>query len=245
MAKLNGKKLASATKTVTKSATQLKTKNSKVSASKTAKPVGMKPGKVKPLSKKIAPVGKADKVAKVQKIEKTEALIAAKNSKLKSKVSVIPTAKVAVATERLTKKSKVSVEVATPVPAPQILAPQAIKKMGLAKEASSAGELTQPQKLVEKPVKKAAKSGKGKADKGLVNIVGMSATELQKKWSEYHDKFGSEKAPVYSMGNSYEAAAPLQHKVLGWGFVVSVQNDRLEVLFESGSKTLISNYRPR
>ncbi len=93
--------------------------------------------------------------------------------------------------------------------------------------------------------KTAKKSGKVKVDKSLLNLSEKSLGELQKKWSEYHDKFGAQKAPLYDMSKTFEAAAPLQHKVLGWGFVVSVQNDRLEVLFESGSKTLISNYRPR
>jgi hypothetical protein len=35
----------------------------------------------------------------------------------------------------------------------------------------------------------------------------------------------------------------LMHKVLGWGFVLSNLNDRLEVLFKDGIKVLISNYK--
>jgi hypothetical protein len=33
------------------------------------------------------------------------------------------------------------------------------------------------------------------------------------------------------------------HKVLGWGFIISNINDRLDILFETGVKTLISNYK--
>lgn len=84
-----------------------------------------------------------------------------------------------------------------------------------------------------------------KIDKDLLNLSSRPLGEIQKKWSEFKDKYGKIQAPVYNMSGSYQAAAPLQHKVLGWGFVISIENDRLEVIFESGSKTLISNYRPR
>ena len=32
-------------------------------------------------------------------------------------------------------------------------------------------------------------------------------------------------------------------KVLGWGFILKNDNDRLEVLFETGIRMLISNYK--
>ena len=45
------------------------------------------------------------------------------------------------------------------------------------------------------------------------------------------------------MTETFVALAPLQHKVLGWGFVLTNENDRLEVLFETGIRMLISNYK--
>jgi hypothetical protein len=45
------------------------------------------------------------------------------------------------------------------------------------------------------------------------------------------------------MSAQFEANRPIQHKVLGWGFVLNNDNDRLEVLFEQGVKMLISNYK--
>ncbi|HRO68139.1 MAG TPA: hypothetical protein PL182_11290, partial [Pseudobdellovibrionaceae bacterium] len=63
-------------------------------------------------------------------------------------------------------------------------------------------------------------------------------------WQDLHDKFRSEKAQVYDMKNIFEAGKPLQHKVLGWGWVISNENDRLDVLFKDGRRTLISNYNP-
>lgn len=109
-------------------------------------------------------------------------------------------------------------------------------------EAEETEEVSAPAPQAEKPAKKekvprAERLAKAAADKA-------NADDL-KKWSDYKDKFGHEKALPYNMSQAYEGPAPIQHKVLGWGYIVSIQNDRLEVLFESGSKTLISNYKPR
>ena len=71
------------------------------------------------------------------------------------------------------------------------------------------------------------------------------AAEDAKKWVDLKEKYSSEKAAPYSMASVYEANKPLQHKVLGWGYILTVQNDRLEVLFENGPKTLISNYKTK
>lgn len=84
------------------------------------------------------------------------------------------------------------------------------------------------------------KSGKAekkpKADK-----AGLG--EEQGKWADLYHKYKSEKPQVYNMTAQFEANKPIQHKILGWGFVLSNENDRLEVLFEQGTKMLISNYK--
>lgn len=63
------------------------------------------------------------------------------------------------------------------------------------------------------------------------------------KWEELHRKYGKEKAIAYKMSEKFNAMSPIQHKVLGWGFVLTNENDRLEVLFETGIRNLISNYK--
>jgi hypothetical protein len=45
------------------------------------------------------------------------------------------------------------------------------------------------------------------------------------------------------MSEQFEPGTPLSHPRLGWGFILSKLNDRLEVIFESGIKILISNYK--
>jgi hypothetical protein len=67
--------------------------------------------------------------------------------------------------------------------------------------------------------------------------------DLVAQWQVFFDKNKGIKPLTYKMTESYPARVPLQHKVLGWGFVISNLNDRLEVLFQSGLRTLISNYK--
>ncbi len=69
------------------------------------------------------------------------------------------------------------------------------------------------------------------------------ATEEETKWLELRDKNRNIKPRPYKMSEVYLEKTPIEHKVLGWGFVLSVVNDRLEVLFRSGIKHLISNYK--
>lgn len=70
-----------------------------------------------------------------------------------------------------------------------------------------------------------------------------ASTEEETRWLELRDKYKSTKALPYKMSEVYAEKTPIDHKVLGWGFILSVLNDRLEVLFQSGIKQLISNYK--
>lgn len=66
---------------------------------------------------------------------------------------------------------------------------------------------------------------------------------LNKKWKQLHDKHKAKKAVPYKLTEAYEAKTPLVHKTMGWGYIINIVNDRLEVLFEEGVKHLISNYK--
>lgn len=78
--------------------------------------------------------------------------------------------------------------------------------------------------------------GSSKAEKNAVLATDM-------KWSEVYEKYKAEKAQIYDMKAQFESNRPIQHKVLGWGWVISNENDRLEVLFKDGKRMLISNYQ--
>ncbi|MBY0555508.1 hypothetical protein K2P97_13335 [bacterium] len=85
-------------------------------------------------------------------------------------------------------------------------------------------------------VEKVSKVKPVKVDRG--NLADEKA-----KWAELNKKYGKDKALTYKMTETYSSLVPLQHKVLGWGFVLTNENDRLEVLFETGIRMLISNYK--
>lgn len=76
-----------------------------------------------------------------------------------------------------------------------------------------------------------------------VKIERGNASDEKAKWLELNKKYGKEKAVTYKMSEKFANMIPMQHKVLGWGFILTNENDRLEVLFETGIRMLISNYK--
>ena len=67
--------------------------------------------------------------------------------------------------------------------------------------------------------------------------------DIEGQWQVLFDKAKGIKPLPYKMSDNFEARTPLLHKVLGWGYVLSSQNNRLEVLFKDGVKVLIANYK--
>jgi len=67
--------------------------------------------------------------------------------------------------------------------------------------------------------------------------------KLQQKWLNLFEKSRNQEAAEYNMTQSFEAKTAINHKLLGWGYILSNQHDRLEVLFKDGVRFLISNYK--
>jgi hypothetical protein len=93
------------------------------------------------------------------------------------------------------------------------------------------------------PPKKAEKPPKPPKVKKISAEQLQAQADANKKWMELKEKFGGEKATSYNMSSSFDANTPIQHKTFGWGYVINNENNRLEVLFETGTKHLISNYK--
>jgi hypothetical protein len=85
--------------------------------------------------------------------------------------------------------------------------------------------------------KKLKRSGKDPLA-GLDKIADPTA-----KWEALNQNASMIPSVPYKMSGSFEPKTGLQHKVLGWGYVLTAQNDRLEVLFKDGVRILISNYK--
>lgn len=169
--------------------------------------------------KMVAAVSKtAKKAPKDEKPKKAEKIV-----KPAPKAVAKPTAKPA--PKVLEKKSKVEAE--------EVEENTGDTLIGMAKAEMAAVKIGQTAEKVEKASKfKAIKVERG------------NAADEKAKWQELNKRHGKDKAESYKMTATFEALKPIQHKVLGWGFVLTNENDRLEVLFENGIKMLISNYKP-
>ncbi len=96
-------------------------------------------------------------------------------------------------------------------------------------------------KVAMTPVEKAAAKAK-RAEEAKAKADRATLSEEEKKWSEIYEKHKADKTQSYDMKSTFESGKPLQHKILGWGWILSNDNDRLEVLFKDGRRMLISNY---
>ena len=68
--------------------------------------------------------------------------------------------------------------------------------------------------------------------------------KLFKQWNSLKEQFKNDRAPLYNLEADFLPKSPLEHKVLGWGYVLKKQNNRIEVLFREGIKILVVNYKP-
>lgn len=190
-----------------------------------AKHKAAKPTKAaKPVAK--APAAKAAKAVKAKPTSPAKAPPAAK-SKAVAKVVAAPVAKKAekstVKPALMTKKGK-----AEPVEAEEPVVKKTQTVTSMLEQGDAPADEAKVEKLSKvKPIR---------VERG--NLADEKA-----KWIELNKKYGKEKAISYKMSDSYASLSPVQHKVLGWGFILTNDNDRLEVLFENGIRVLISNYK--
>ncbi len=172
----------------------------------------------KKAAKKEAVAAKSKKASKP--VAKAPAK-AAKPAKPAAKAPPKPSAKAAGKAKEVKPAKK-----AVPSPEPVSAKPSKAEK--------SAKKVKPEASVVEVSPETSKKEKKVKIDK-----AGLSEDQI--KWHELHEKHKGMKAPAYSISGQFEAKSPLQHKLFGWGFILSNEYDRLEVLFEDGKRMLISN----
>ena len=199
----------------------------------------------KTASKKKKTTVAKTKAPKLKTAKKVKPAKSAKPNKLaKSAVKVLKTIMKAI------KPTAVKPVKSLPLKVPKPVKPALMTKKGKAAvidEVVEKPEVMKPQTIVsmmesEPLSEEAAKVEKTSKVKPVKVDRGNLADE-KAKWLEVNKKYNKDKALTYKMTESYPSLAPLQHKVLGWGFILTNENDRLEVLFESGIRILISNYK--
>lgn len=214
-----------------------KKKEVKKDSKKASKTKSLKSALTKSVSKLtqkvVAAVSKTSKkVTPAQTPKKTEKIVKSVKSTVKPslKSSVLKPSKT---TEKMTKKKVPVVETEVEAEAHEAEENTGDTLIGMARAEMAAVKIGQTSEKAEKASKfKAIKVERG-------NLADEKA-----KWQELNKRHGKDKAEAYKMTATFEALKPIQHKVLGWGFVLTNENDRLEVLFENGIKMLISNYKP-
>jgi hypothetical protein len=172
----------------------------------------------KPAAKMAAKATKTVKAAKTEKVaeKKTGAAKKALPAKASPTKPALPKA--------VDKK-------AAPVPEKQSIVPKAAAAESVVVAEAKPAKPAKPAKMTAAE-KKAAK---------ISRDLTMALTEDNKKWLEYQDRYGNERPQKYTMTGQFEAQRPIEHPKFGWGFVISNIEDRLEVLFDSGVRFLISN----
>lgn len=131
--------------------------------------------------------------------------------------------------------------VAKPAPLKKVVAVPPQKKPAVLSPEPEAKKPAPPVKKAP-PLTKSEKAAQAAETAEKIKID-KSMTEEQAKWAEMYNKYRDAQAVNYDMKATFVASSAIQHKVLGWGWVVSNENDRLEVLFKDGKRMLISNYR--
>lgn len=199
-------------------------------AAKKEAPAAKSKKTVKPAAAKN--VAKAVKPAKPAKVEKAASAKVVKAAKVEKPVK--PAAKVKA--EKVEVVEKIDKALAVKKTA------EKLEKVPAAKKAvEKKADVPPAEKLVKKEAE-AVSEVVSKAPKKEKKVkIDKAASEDLLKWNELHDKYKAMKAQAYSISGQYEAKTPIQHKIFGWGFILSNEYDRLEVLFEDGKRMLISN----
>lgn len=197
----------------------------KKAATKPTSKSAKKPAKVaaKPVAKKTAKAVAKPVAKKTPKKEAAKEVVKTSGAKPQPK-----------ATEKKLPK-EVAKEVAKSAPKPSALEPVKVAEVVELKPKKASKQKAEPGSA---PAEKISK-----AEAKRLKKIEVTQGQEEAKWKELHDKYKGVKAVPYRMSETFEERTPLDHKVLGWGFILSVVNDRLEVLFETGIKQLISNYK--
>jgi hypothetical protein len=225
-------------KAASKAAPKAAAKKAAKPAAKAAKPAAKPVAKaaLKPAAKAVAAKsGKTDKKAAAAKAPALKAVVKApKKAEKPAKVGKSPKVAVEIG----------AVAVEADFAAEEQFAADIASDMEAAETETAVAEPVSPSAAllaVMKPTVSDEKAAEKKKKKDDLKIDRNGDMEAQ--WQSLKDKNKAIKPFNYKMSESFEARTPILHKVLGWGFIISNQNDRLEVLFQQGIKFLISNYK--
>lgn len=88
---------------------------------------------------------------------------------------------------------------------------------------------------LEDKKKKAATSAAAKAKKAA------AAKNADSNWSDMKEKIGSGSASKYNLKSKFAAQTAIDHATFGLGFVIQAFDNKIDVVFEDGVKSLVHN----
>lgn len=190
-----------------------------------------------------APVGKSP----IKKLKGDKPSPAPKVSRVsaKSLAPVAPKAKSkpAVVASTSAKNGKSSVHLGKATPAGKKAAANSKSKMpGAVVSVSTQTDVDKAREALKAQIPSVAPKKVRKATVMEANI-GEGSSALSSKWNSLYRKSQQMEVKPYNMMAAFEEKTAILHKVLGWGYILTNRNDRLEVLFKDGIKYLISNYK--
>lgn len=106
-------------------------------------------------------------------------------------------------------------------------------------EATTAPERATPKMMSGLPLSDSETKGKKAPKASPVTDADKSDPE----WVQLANQNKGVKPVPYVMSDDYHPKAVINHKILGLGFVLKSQNNRIEVQFKDGKKMLITNYK--
>ncbi len=116
-------------------------------------------------------------------------------------------------------------------------APEKVTPSALSAKVSSKMSLKPAAEKAEKAEKKATKKQPPQQEETIAEESGSA------DWLELQKQFKGAKAVPYALTEDFPAKSVISHKVLGIGFVIKNVNNRIDVVFKDGQKTLITNYK--
>ena len=90
------------------------------------------------------------------------------------------------------------------------------------------------EKKAKAPSTKRASAAKGAKKKS-------SAPDMGALWSELNEKIGADSALPYNMKAKFSLATAINHPKFGLGYVTASTNEKIEVAFQEGGRSLVHN----
>lgn len=117
-----------------------------------------------------------------------------------------------------------------------------------AKKEPKKKESKEPAKAIKatkaaKVVTNTAKASPPKISAAKAAELSEEASQLLKKWQKLNKQYSEEASQAYLITGAYDIKSLLTHKIHGWGIVLNRRENYIDVLFESGMKTLIMNFK--